>query len=151
MVLVKIINGIYGHRPKGRSIVIPTGPKDPPIGVDEAEAERLVELGVARYVEERHVLAVADEVATHLTADGTENGIDNMDDGADSESGDSEPEADGAAFVENLKAWKYEDLKKLASDLGIDTGKIRKKEALIQAITEAEANSNMEDVEDVIE
>lgn len=151
MVLVKIINGIYGYRPAGRSVVIPTTPKDPPIGVDEAEAERLVELGVARYVNERPAIAVAADVATPLTAEETDNSVDNMDADADGESGSSEPEADDASDAEDLSKWKYEDLKKLASDLGLDTGKLRKKEALIQAILEVENQADMGDTGDVIE
>lgn len=151
MVLVKIINGIYGYRPDGRSIVIPTTPKDAPIGVDEAEAERLVELGVARYVNELPDRTVAVDVATPLTADETDNSVDDMGADADGESGSSGAEADDASDAEDLSKWKYEDLKKLASDLGIDTGKLRKKEALIQAILEAENQTDMGDAGDVIE
>ena len=54
--LVKIVNGIYGHRPKlanGKpsEYVVPVSRYDPPINVDEAEAERLVAAGVAEYAE----------------------------------------------------------------------------------------------------
>lgn len=54
--LVKIVNGIYGHRPKlanGRmsEYVVPVSRYDPPINVDEEEAKRLVDAGVAEYAQ----------------------------------------------------------------------------------------------------
>ena len=43
---VKIINGIYGHRPNG-GIVVPVSPADGAIELSDEEAVRLIKLGVA--------------------------------------------------------------------------------------------------------
>ena len=61
--LIHIINGTYGHRPyilQGdhkvlSTYVVPTTRFDPPIDVDEKEAERLVSAGIAEYVHKEHV------------------------------------------------------------------------------------------------
>ena len=60
--LIRIINGTYGHRPKimkngelvESTYVVPTTPKDPPIEVTDEEAERLVKQGVAAYLNPPH-------------------------------------------------------------------------------------------------
>ena len=51
MTTIKIISGVYGHRPEKSPYVIPVTVNDPPISVEDDEAIRLVELGVAAYVE----------------------------------------------------------------------------------------------------
>jgi len=43
---VKIINGIYGHRPDG-GVVVPVSPADGAIELSDEEAVRLIKLGVA--------------------------------------------------------------------------------------------------------
>ena len=58
--LIRIISGTYGYRPmilasdgsvRMSPYVVPKTPRDPPIEVTDAEAERLVKLGVAEYVD----------------------------------------------------------------------------------------------------
>ena len=60
MTIVRIVNGTYGYRPMVRQpdgsmrqspYVVPTTSRDAPISVTEKEAERLVNLGVAEYVD----------------------------------------------------------------------------------------------------
>ena len=58
--LIHVINGTYGHRPilpdgKRSEYVVPTTRSDPPIDVDEKEAQRLVNAGVAEYVQKEAV------------------------------------------------------------------------------------------------
>lgn len=48
---VKIIVGSYGYRPEGAGSVTLITKHHPPITVSDAEAERLVELGVAKIIE----------------------------------------------------------------------------------------------------
>ena len=53
--LIHIINGTYGHRPKlpngeTSNYIVPTTRNDLPIDVEEAEAARLVRNGIAEYV-----------------------------------------------------------------------------------------------------
>ena len=159
MVKIKIINGIYGYRPEGRMIVIPTGPKDPPIGVDEAEATRLVEIGVAQYVDEslnHHDHSHTEAVATPSAGDESEIPMDDSPGNEGGKNADSGSEdVTGHLDADSLKDWQYDDLKKLAADMGINTGKIRKKDALIDAICAVEVNAPAEaivpGVEDVIE
>jgi len=159
MVKIKIINGIYGHRPEGQMMVVPTTSQDPPIGVDEEEAERLVAEGIARYVDEslnHHEHSHEEAVATPADASESGEAIDNMgeDEGGENANSDAD-DVTGHLDAESLKEWTYDDLKKLAADMGINTGKIRKKEALIEAICEVEVSAPADaiapGVEDVIE
>lgn len=48
---IKIIVGSYGYRPEGSKSVTLITKQHPPIDVSDAEAERLIELGVAVIVE----------------------------------------------------------------------------------------------------
>lgn len=48
--MIKMIAGIYGHRVNGA--VVAKTPKSEPFELDPKEEERLVEAGVAEYVEE---------------------------------------------------------------------------------------------------
>ncbi|MGN1370194.1 MAG: SAP domain-containing protein [Aristaeellaceae bacterium] len=71
--LIRIINGTYGHRPKlanGKDspYVVPVTRNDPPIEVDEKEASRLVEAGIAEYVN-------VEEVATANSPSEQENAV----------------------------------------------------------------------------
>ena len=140
--LVKIISGTYGHRP-----LLPNGKRSPylnpvkagsaPIDVDEAEAERLIALGVAAKAE-----AGEDEAPAVKAAE-------------------TAPEAAGEPITGHLdgvdlESMSFNDLKALAKDMGIDAGKIKSKAGLIQAITEVEVEAPAEelpafDAEDVVD
>lgn len=146
MTLVKIINGTYGHRPEKSNYVIPVSVGDPAISVDDDEAKRLVEIGVAAYAD-------AEAVATASEGGSDASPIEYTPGDKDGESGDSDPaEITDNPDPESLKGWKVDELKRLASDMGIDTTGIKKKGDLIQAITEATATADAPalDVEDVI-
>ena len=94
-------------------------PEDGPFMCDEAQAERLVRLGVAAYVTGK-----APEVP--------------QDPDADTDPGNQEPEkATGHLDAAELEGWEYNQLKKLAADMGV-TPKGKKKADLIAAITAAE-------------
>lgn len=94
-------------------------PEDGPFMCDEAQAERLVRLGVAAYVTGK-----APEVP--------------QDPDADTDPGNQEPEkATGHLDAAELESWDYNQLKKLAADMGV-TPKGKKKADLIAAITAAE-------------
>ena len=153
MVLVKIINGIYGYRPKGQNIVVTTRPDDPPIGVDDAEAERLVNIGVAAYVDKEPPV---EAVATALSCDSDSCPIDHSPDDGEGENGDSAPgEITATLDPEDLKNWKMDDLRKLAADMGIDATGIKKKDDLVAAIAAVEvtvpADAPDLGIEDVVE
>ena len=153
MTLVKIINGVYGYRPEKSPYVIPVTNRDPAISVDDEEAARLVEIGVAAYVGQE---INAGTVATAIPGDSDGQTIDNSPDNGDGENGDSDPgEITGTLDPEELKGWKMDDLKKLAADMGIDTTGIKKKDDLIAAIAAVEGNipadAPMLEPEDVVE
>lgn len=156
--LVRIINGTYGHRPKLANgeyshYVVPVTRNDPPIEVDEKEAARLISNHIAVYVDAEHVDGA---VATAL-ADVPDGGpIEDSSDNADGESGDSDPgEIAGHLDADALKEWDVASLRRLASDMGIDTTKLKKKDSLIEAICSEDVtvpdDSLVVDVEDVVE
>lgn len=134
---ILITNGTYGHSPilpdgsKSR-YVIPVNRKSGPIDVDEAEANRLVGLGVAEYVTgETTKAAKAPETAP------TENT------GADET-------ATGQLEGTDLESMSFAELKALAQELGIETGKIKSKAAMIEAISEqAEEGIPADDMPDL--
>ena len=51
MKLIKLIQGAYGYRAPGSSVTELITTKSPPFEVEESEAERLIALGVAEYVQ----------------------------------------------------------------------------------------------------
>ena len=145
MTLVKIINGVYGHRPENSPYVIPVSVGDPAISVDDDEAKRLVDLGVAAYAD-------AGAVATAIPVVSDSVAIDNSPESEDGESGDSAPgEIVGHLDPDSLKDMKMDELKKLATDVGIDVTGIKKKDDLIQAIVSVDVTGPALEVEDVIE
>lgn len=94
-------------------------PEDGPFMCDEAQAERLVRLGVAAYVTGRALEAPQ-----------------NPD--ADTDLDNQEPEKTaGHLDAAKLESWDYNQLKKLAADMGV-TPKGKKKADLIAAITAVE-------------
>lgn len=53
---IKIISGVFGHRPEGSKYIEPKKAGDPPFTVDDEQAARLVGLKVAAYVDEDNIL-----------------------------------------------------------------------------------------------
>ena len=153
MTTIKIISGVYGHRPEKSPYVVPVTINDPPISVEDDEAIRLVELGVAAYVEAE---TPPPAVATAHGCDSDSCPIDPSPKDGGGENGDSAPgDITGNLAPEALKEWKMDDLKKLAVDMGLDISGIRKKDDLIQAIAAVEvtvpSDAPVLGVEDVIE
>lgn len=156
--LVRIISGTYGHRPKLANgeysrYVMPVNRNDLPIDVDAEEAARLVRKGIAAYVD---AVNATGAVATALSDDFESSAIDNSSDDEGSESGDLDPGETTGHFAESdLNGMTYAALKKLASDLGIDTSKNATKRNLIARICAEEVKVPSEAValgpEDVVE
>lgn len=94
-------------------------PEDGPFMCDEAQAERLVRLGVVAYVTAKTPEAQQEP----------------------EETGDQDPqepaETTGHIDAAELESWDYNQLKKLAADMGV-TPKGKKKADLIAAITAVE-------------
>ena len=118
---VEIISGSYGWR-KSKDAMPKLIERGGTCEVDEAEAKRLVALGIAAIVHE------ADEAPA---ASGS------MVESGDTPCADMPSEENGAEAhldAEQLQEMTVAQLKELAAELGIETAKLRKKDDLIAAI-----------------
>lgn len=103
-------------------------PEDGPFVCDDAQADRLVRLGVAAYI--------------------TSNAPEAQPEPDDKDPDNQEPErATGHLDAAELESWDYNQLKKLAADMGV-TPKGKKKPDLIAAITAAEVEPGDSDEDD---
>ena len=132
---ILITNGTYGHSPilpDGRKsrYVVPVNRKSGPIDVDPEEAARLVEAGVAEYVnDEPAKVAKAPEAPAEETAPVEETEV------------PAEETVTGHLDGTDLESMTFAELKALAQDMGIETGKIKSKAGLIEAITAVEVEA----------
>ena len=126
---IKIINGTYGYRP-APGVVEPKNPESPAFFAEDKEAERLVGLGVAEYVNDLGCEEVANDPQNDA-GDGSEDG-----------------KSDDRLTAEALEKWDYNDIKALAADMGV-TPEGKKKSDYINAILAAQDESETdEDDED---
>ena len=103
-------------------------PEDGPFMCDEAQAERLVRLGVAAYVTGRALEAPQDP-------------------DADTDPDNQEPEkTTGHLDAAELEGWEYNQLKKLAADMGVKP-EGKKKADYIAAIVAAEVTAGDDEAE----
>lgn len=96
--LIRIINGTYGHRPtlangEKSNFIVPVTRNDLPIEVDEKEAKRLVEASVAQYVN-------VEAVATDPVASEADNPIGNTPECENAAESAGEPENETVSFEE---------------------------------------------------
>lgn len=123
---IEIISGSYGWR-KTKDAMPKLVERGGVCEVDEAEARRLVALGVAAIVHE------ADEapVASSSTVESGDTPC------ADMPSEENGAESDAAAHLDakQLQALTVAQLKAMAEEMGIATAKLKKKDDLIAAIT----------------
>lgn len=126
MKTVRIIYGTYGYHVNGR--VKPIRPGNEPIEVQDKEAERLVSLSVAEYVNDIS---------------------DNENFNVDIEVQDKEADEIITTNLDRaqLETMKLEDLKLLASDMGIDIKGLKKAE-IIDLVIQVEVQVNAKDVTD---
>lgn len=114
--LVRIINGTYGHKKPESSGVIPISAGDPPIELDDEKARRLISIGVA-------------ESAEVDTVSGVE----------------PEGEPSDTERIDELMELKMDQLREKAAELGIETPFGVKKGELAAAIAEAEGSEDTVD------
>lgn len=124
---IKIINGIYGYH-VSENVVEPKTAGDAAFFVADEEAARLVELKVAKYIEEAHT----DEVAP-VQPEKTES---KSEDAAIEAEIPSQPEPDGLSYSENMK---LDDLKKIAIEAGASKAKVKKMRTKKEVISAIEA------------
>lgn len=119
--MIEIIKGVYGHR-VGVTI-IPVRPGDKPISLTSAQESRLVNLGVARYCNSSEVVETANDPneseSTVLT---------------------------GHLDKEQLESMSYNDLKKLAAELGANSN--GKKTEIIESILAVEVETDATEAAD---
>ena len=149
--LIHIINGTYGHyegewlKPKTRL--------DPPFEVSDEEADRLVGLGVAEYVE--NTLASAPAGAGESAP--SEPGVNTSRTEEPAEADVAPPateEADlpdcididenGHMTVESLMTMTRADMEALAEDLGLDVKKCRNKSEIAALIAQVEIDPDQQ-------
>lgn len=136
---IVIINGSYGWR-KTKDAMPKLIERGGTCEVDEAEAKRLVALGVASIVGE----AEDELVASGSTDESGDAPCVDMPSEENSAEDDAEAHIDAAQLQEMTVA----QLKCLASDLGIDTPRPGKKDDLIAAIVSATVEPGEESAED---
>lgn len=137
MLTVKIISGTYGCNIKGR--IVPKDRMSEPFELENAEAERLVSLGVAEIITEG--------VATGGNGEETNPPSVNPSNDENGENGENEGdmEIDGHLDAEQLREMTVKELKALAEDMGIDTAKFKVKEEYVQAIVAVEISAPVDD------
>lgn len=138
MVEVKIISGSYGWR-KTREAMPKLIERGSTCKVDEAEAQRLVALGVAAIVSEAGETPVA-------TASAPETGVAPCSDIPSAENG-AESDAEAHLDAEQLQELTVAQLKVLAEEMGIAAAKLKKKDDLIAAIIAASVEPGEEAAE----
>lgn len=122
---IEIISGSYGWR-KTKDAMPKLVERGGICEVDEAEARRLVALGIAAIVREVDEAPVA-------TASTGRNDAAPCADMPNKENG-AESDAEAHLATEQLQEMTVAQLKELAAELGIETAKLRKKDDLIAAI-----------------
>ena len=127
---VKIISGVYGHHVNGR--VKPVRSGEPPIELDDKEADRLVSIKVAEFVSEE-----TDNARQVFNEDKEEYKEE------DKEEDVIKTHLDRV----QLETMKLDDLKKLASDMGIDVKNLKKAE-IIDLVVQIEVEVDPKDVTD---
>ena len=134
---VKIISGAYGLNTGDR--VITKDRMSEPFSLDDAEAERLVSLGVAEIITEGVATGGNGKEPNppSVNPSNDENGSNGENEGGN--------DIDGHLDAEQLGEMTIKELKALAEDMGIDTSKMKVKADYIQAIVAVEVSAPADD------
>lgn len=145
MRLIKVTRGGVGIKytdAKGNARHALKTAEDKPFECDDAQAERLVGLDVAEYV---------DELDCEEEANAPQN-VDEGDAQNDAQNGDGDGSEDGKSddrlTAEALEKWDYNDIKALAADMGVNPEGKKKGDyinAILSAQAEAETDEDDED------
>lgn len=124
---IRIVSGTYGMNVDGRIAVVRSKQT---CEVPEKEAARLVKLGVAVYVKEPVLVAETPAVGDAVYETG---------DTPEAEENDATDDLiPGHLDEEELRKMPFDQLKKLASDCGLQVGKLRSRENIVKALAEME-------------
>lgn len=137
MLTVKIKSGAYGLNTGDR--VITKDRMSEPFELEDAEAKRLVSLGVAEIITEGVATGGNGEETNppSVNPSNDENGSNGENEGGN--------DIDGHLDAEQLREMTNKELKALAEDMGIDTSKMKVKDDYIQAIVAVEVSAPSND------
>ncbi len=148
--LIHIINGTYGFNDDG--FIRPKTRQDDPFEVPDAEAKRLVELGVAEYATKALASppAPAGENAPEVPGVNTSEG-EQPAEAPLAPPAEAEPDpkdcidiVDGHMTVESLMELTRADMEALAEDLGLDVQKCRNKGEIAALIAQVEIDPDQQ-------
>ena len=124
---IRIVSGTYGLSVNGRIVVVRS---QQTCEVPEEEAVRLVSLGVAVYVKEPVLVAEKPAVGDAVYETG---------DTPEAEENDATDDLiPGHLDEEELRKMPFDQLKKLASDCGLQVGILRSRKNIVKALAEME-------------
>ena len=124
---IRIVSGTYGMNVNGRIAVVR---REQTCEVPEEEAARLVSLGVAVYVKEPVLVAETPAVGDAVNETG---------DTPEAEENDATDDLiPGHLDEEELRKMPFDQLKKLASDCGLQVGVLRSRKNIVKALAEME-------------
>lgn len=124
---IRIVSGTYGMNVNGRIAVVR---REQTCEVPEEEAARLVSLGVAVYVKEPVLVAETPAVGDAVNETG---------DTPEAEENDAMDDLiPGHLDEEELRKMPFDQLKKLASDCGLQVGVLRSRKNIVKALAEME-------------
>ncbi len=124
---IRIVSGTYGLSVNGRIVVVRS---QQTCEVPEEEAVRLVSLGVAVYVKEPVLVAEKPAVGDAVNETG---------DTPEAEENDATDDLiPGHLDEEELRKMPFDQLKKLASDCGLQVGVLRSRKNIVKALAEME-------------
>lgn len=124
---IRIVSGTYGMNVNGRIAVVR---REQTCEVPEEEAARLVSLGVAVYVKEPVLVAETPAVGEAVNETG---------DTPEAEENDATDDLiPGHLDEEELRKMPFDQLKKLASDCGLQVGVLRSRKNIVKALAEME-------------
>lgn len=141
---IKIISGVYGHKPQGAKFIEPVHAGGMCIVPDE-EAARLEELRIGVCVGDAATEPVAPPVATPAGGDGDSGTGENPpagQSGTESEDGSTLDIVNGHFTAESLTLMTKAKLAKLAKDLGSDVSKCKNKAEMVAILTAIEVSAD---------
>lgn len=145
---VKIINGVYGYRPEGAKFITPAKVGEC-VTVSDEEAARLVALCVAAYTGEVTAQAPIPPVATLRSGEDGGGAGETLPEGGSGAEGEDGGETldivDGHFTSESLTAMTIANLAQLATNLGADVSKCKKKADYMDVLTAIELQTDDEE------
>ncbi|MDF2984890.1 MAG: hypothetical protein K0R50_400 [Eubacterium sp.] len=140
MQLIKIVNGTYGHKTLGSKHIDPKDVGSPPFEVDDIEAIRLVDIGVAIYCLD---IDVIEEAATPVATPDKEENV--------TGTGKNTPDGNAGEKPFYSSEMKADELKELMKKYGLSFKVGMTKDDIVAALDEFFDNEEEKTDDDVID